>query len=98
MVAVDLCREAVLIDTGRYERDREEAVRTAMSGATLAFVFGTSVYAKLMQGWAEIGDSTAGWCDEEDVANFLCRRTSTERRCQPGAARAGWHGCRCDVQ
>lgn len=71
MSAVDICRECVYIDTGRWERDPEESVRAAMSGATLAFVFGTSVYAKLMEGWNEAGDSTAGWCDEEDVANFL---------------------------
>lgn len=67
----DLVRECALIDRGRWIRDPEEAWRAAVSGATLSNVFTTNVYARLMEGWALVGDSTAGWCDEEDVPNFL---------------------------
>lgn len=66
----DLVRECALIDTGRHYRDPSMAFRTAVSGGTLAYVFGTSVYASLIQGWEEVPDTTA-WCDEEDVPNFL---------------------------
>jgi hypothetical protein len=34
-------------------------------------VFGTNIYAKLVEGWMEVNDSTLGWCEEEDVPNFL---------------------------
>lgn len=69
--AIDLVRECVRIDTGRYLRDPEEAIRSAVSGATFAYVFSTNIYAKLTAGWDRVGDTTLGWCDEEDVANFL---------------------------
>lgn len=84
MSAADLLRECVYIDTGKSYRTLDElldAIRpgsedasarsASVSGGTLAYVFSTNVYARLMQGWETIGDSTAGWCDEEDVANFL---------------------------
>jgi len=69
--AVDLCRECALIDTGRRYHSRGEAIRAAVSGGTLSHVFGTNVYARLVEGWETIGDTTIGWCDEEDVPNFL---------------------------
>ena len=68
--AVDLCRECALLDTGRRPTGRSDAIRTATSGGTLTYVFGTSVYAHLIRGWEEVGDTTVGWCEEEDVANF----------------------------
>lgn len=68
--AVDLVRLCAQIDGGRFIIDPEEAIRTAVSGATFAYVFTTSMYVKLMQGWDEIIDTT-DWCDTEDVANFL---------------------------
>ena len=68
--AVDICRQAAFLDTGRAILDPEEAIRSAVSGATLTNVFTTSAYASLMSAWETIGDTTAGWCDEEDVANF----------------------------
>ncbi|HUX17156.1 MAG TPA: hypothetical protein VMW52_11835, partial [Phycisphaerae bacterium] len=69
--AVDLCRECVLIETGRRPQSRTDAIRAAVSGGTLSHVFGTNVYARLVEGWETIGDTTTGWCDEEDVPNFL---------------------------
>ena len=69
--AVDLCRECVLIDSGRNIRDYEDAVRAAVSGASFTNIFSTSVYARLIAGWEKVADTTGGWCDEEDVANFM---------------------------
>lgn len=76
MSAIDLVRQAVLLDTGRLYWDPAEAFeaisgRSAVSGGSLSYVFTTSVYAKLLEAWQLVGDSTVGWCDEEDVANFL---------------------------
>lgn len=77
MSAADLVRQCVLMDTGRLFWDMGEAfeqardlVRSSPSGGTLTYVFSTSVYAKLVEGWMEVSDTTT-WCDEEDVANFL---------------------------
>lgn len=76
MSAIDLVRQAALLDTGRMYWDPAEAFealssRSAPSGGTLSYVFTTSVYAKLLEAWNLVGDTTVGWCDEEDVANFL---------------------------
>lgn len=79
MSAVDLVRQCVLMDTGRLHWDIGEALeaaRAAPSGGTLAYVFSTSVYAKLLEGWGEVPDTTT-WCDEEDVANFLTQEDIT---------------------
>jgi hypothetical protein len=69
--AVDICRECVRIDGNGYVLDYEDAVRSAMSGATFVNVFSTNVYARLLQGWDRVGDTTQGFCDEEDVPNFM---------------------------
>ena len=69
--ALDLCRECAMLDTGRYHRDPEEAIRAATSGATFSYVFSTNVYAMLVEGFETYPDTTAGWCDEEDVPNFM---------------------------
>lgn len=69
--AVDIARECVRLDSGRHVLDYEDAIRTAVSGASLSYVFSTNVYARLTAGWARYPDTTSGWCDEEDVANFL---------------------------
>jgi len=71
----DIVRQAILADTGRLYWDLDEAfdgLRSgAVSGATLSHVFSTNVYARLLAGWDMVGDTTLGWCDEEDVPNFL---------------------------
>jgi hypothetical protein len=75
--AVDLCRMCVQLDTGRIEMDPEEAVRMAVSGASLNHVFSTNVYARIVAGWNEIPDST-GWCaSEADIPNFLIQEDIT---------------------
>lgn len=73
MSAIDLVRECVRLDTGRMCWDPSESLemaRSAPSGGTLAYVFTTSMYARLMAGWDEVPDTT-DWCDVEDVPNFL---------------------------
>jgi len=72
--AVDLFRECVRLDTGRFHlsiEDAFDAARAAPSGAALSYVFSTNVYARLLEGWTTAGDSTVGWVDEEDVPNFM---------------------------
>ena len=70
----DLFRECLRIDTGRnYATVGEalDAARAAPSGGTLSHVFSTNIYAKLTQGWERVGDTTEGFCDTEDVPNFM---------------------------
>lgn len=76
MSSFDLMRECVGIDTGKRFYSPEEMFdylrdRSAPSGGTLSYVFSTNVYARLIQGWETVGDTTTGWCEEEDVPNFL---------------------------
>ncbi len=73
MSAIDILRECVRQDTGRLYWDPGEAfdaLRAATSGGTLSYVFSTSVYAKIVEGWNEEPDTTV-WCDTEDVGNFM---------------------------
>lgn len=70
----DVIRMAVQMDTGRMHWDVGEALeaaRSSPSGGTLSYVFSTNVYARLIAGWETVGDTTVGWCEEEDVPNFL---------------------------
>jgi len=70
----DIVRECVRLDTGRIPRSVDDAIdslRASTSGATLSYVFTTNIYARLLAGWESMGDTTSGWCDEEDVPNFM---------------------------
>lgn len=69
--ALDIVRECVRIDTGRHLLDPEDVMRAAVSSTTFSNVFSTNVNARLIEGWQRAGDTTIGWCDEEDVANFM---------------------------
>lgn len=75
MSAVDFMRACIHADTGRWPLTQDHAFEmlraTPTSGATLTYAFTTSVYASLLAGWETVGDTTSGWCDEEDVANFM---------------------------
>lgn len=68
---VDICREAVRMDGGRPSMDREEMIRSAVSGSSLSAIFTTNVSAQLLGGYTEAPDSTMGWVAESDVPNFL---------------------------
>lgn len=92
---IDLARECAFLDTGRRFLDVDDAFdaeRSAPSGGTLAYVFTTNMYAKLIEGWEEEPDTTV-WCDEEDVPNFLTQedislnaKTSLDRHTRGGKA------------
>lgn len=77
MSAIDIVRECIRIDGGRFSYDPEENIRSAMSGASFSYVFSTNVYARLVAGWDRVADTTSGWCDEEDVPNFLSQEDIT---------------------
>lgn len=90
----DVFRDCLELDTGKRYRTLDEALLAARpdevhgrsastSGATLSYVFGTNAYASLIAGWETVGDTTQGWCDEEDVPNFLSQEDITFK----GAAR-----------
>lgn len=69
----DLIRYAAHVDTGRVFLTTDEAleaIRSAPSGGTLSYIWTTSVYAKLVEGWEKVTDTTS-WCESEDVPNFL---------------------------
>jgi len=67
---VDICREAIRVDGGRTPVGRSEAIRAAVSGGTLSYVFTTSAYAAVLMGYQE-ADDTTDWCSVEDVPNFM---------------------------
>ena len=71
MAMIDVCREAVRLDGGRVDYNRDETIRTAVSGSSLDSIFTTSVNAKLMETYEQYGDSTEGWVGVEDVPNFM---------------------------
>jgi hypothetical protein len=71
MSLIDVCREAVRIDGGRVTHDRDEMIRTAISGGSLTAIFSTNINAELLASYVETPDSTQGWVAETDVENFL---------------------------
>lgn len=68
--AFDLCREALRLDGREVPLSRAETIQAAVSGGTLTSIFTTSVNAAMLMGYMEIGDTTAGWTRESDVADF----------------------------
>lgn len=67
---VDLCREAVRLDGRSVPSGRSEAIQAAFSGATLTNIFTTSVNAILLAAYMEASDTTLGWTQEREVADF----------------------------
>jgi len=78
MSAVDIVRECARLDTGRFHHDPTDAFRAAISGTSLDRVFTTNMYASLVAGWDETPDTT-GWCQVEDVPNFMAQEDITLR-------------------
>lgn len=70
MSAVDLCREACRIDGKTPGHGRQATIQAAFSGSSLTNVFTTNVNAILLASYFEIGDTTAGWVTENDVADY----------------------------
>lgn len=74
MSALDLVRECICLETGQRWLNPQELfmqARSSVSGGTLSYVFGTNVYARLIEGYQTVGDTTLGWCTEVDLPNFL---------------------------
>jgi hypothetical protein len=70
MSAVDLCREACRLDGKNPGHGRNATIQAAFSGSSLGNIFTTNVNAILLSSYLEAPDSTIGWCQEQDVADF----------------------------
>lgn len=66
----EMCQRAIQLDGGTQPTGRHDTIRAAVSGSGLTQIFTTSVNARLMMAWEEVGDTTIGWVDEVDVADF----------------------------
>jgi len=71
MSLLDIARECVRLDGGRVTHDRDDMIRSAVSGASMSAIFTTNVAAELLGAYVEADDSTRGWVAEADVPNFL---------------------------
>lgn len=67
---VDLCRECVRLDGGAVTSNRDDMIRSAVSGGSLSAIFTGVVNAELLGSYAEYPDSTRGWVAESDVPDF----------------------------
>lgn len=65
-IAADCLRMAGI----QFGDDREEMIRRAYTVSQFANIFTTNFSARLLMGYMEQADSTAGWCAEEDLPNF----------------------------
>lgn len=68
--AIDLARECVRLDGKEVPYDRDAMFQAAFSGGTLTNIFTTSVNAQLIGGYMQAPDSTVGWTQKTDVADF----------------------------
>lgn len=68
--AIDLCREAVRLDGKDVPFAQDDLLRAAFSGGSLTNIFTTSVNAQLLMGFTQAGDTTTGWTQSTDVADF----------------------------
>ena len=70
MSLLDLAREAVRLDGRDCPRGRSGTIEAAFSGGSLTNIFTTSVNARLLESYSEVNDTTAGWVNETEVADF----------------------------
>ncbi len=75
MSVIDLCRECLRHEGLSVHGSYAEIFQRAVSTASLTQVFTDAVTASVGMGFATAPDSTLGWTDETDVANF---RTHTD--------------------
>lgn len=68
--AIDLARECVRLDGKEVPYDRDAMLQAAFSGGTLTNIFTTSVNAQLLGGYMQAPDTTGGWTQTTDVADF----------------------------
>ena len=80
---LDLCRESIRIDGQRVPHGRHEAIRAAVSGGTLAYIFTTSLNARLQRSYQEAEDSTVDWVSVDNtIPDF---KTNERARMAAGA-------------
>jgi hypothetical protein len=79
---LDMCREAIRLDGKQVPHGREQTIRAAVSGGSLAQIFTTSVNVMLLQAYEEEPDTTV-WCMETEVADF---KTNSDIRFNANAA------------
>lgn len=70
MSLVDVCREAVRLDGRSNLHGRTETIQAAFSGGSLANIWTTSVNARVLRSFEDEVDSTRGWVQESEVADF----------------------------
>lgn len=67
---VDLCRESTRLDGHYVGHGRQAIIEAAFSGGSLANILTTSFNAVLLMSYIEAPDTTMGWTQEEDVADY----------------------------
>jgi signal peptide peptidase SppA len=70
MSLVDLCREALRVGGQDVPGNRGDMIRAAFSGGTLTSIFTTNVNTIILSKYLESPDTTAGWTQATDVADF----------------------------
>jgi hypothetical protein len=70
MSAIDIARECCRLTSGDIPHRRDDMIRASFSGGTLDKIFTDSINAHLTAVYEEAPDSTEGWTQETDVADF----------------------------
>ncbi len=80
---LDFFRESVRLDGQRVPHGRVDAIRAAVSGGSLAYIFTSSLNARLQRSYQEAEDSTVGWVSvDNSIPNF---KTNERPRMAAGA-------------
>jgi len=68
---LQICAESLRIDGQTVPGGRSAMIQAAVSGSSLTNIFTTSINARLLVGFVDEPDTTTGWTQQRDVANFL---------------------------
>jgi hypothetical protein len=80
MSAIDICREAIRLDGRMIPSGRDNVIEAAFSGSALVNIWSTNVNARLLVKFQEATDSTRGWVQESDVADFRINERSRVKK------------------
>lgn len=67
---IDICREAIRLDRRECPIDQRGIIEAAFSGGSLSNIFTTNMNAQLLAAFDEAPDTTLGWVEETENANF----------------------------
>ncbi|WP_145030480.1 phage major capsid protein [Caulifigura coniformis] len=70
MTMMDVARECARMDGTLKAFGRKDILEAAFSGSTLTKIFTSSINARVLARFEQIGDSTMGWCGEAEHADF----------------------------